>query len=216
MRKGAVEDVKPFIEKKGGIDVNTKGKDGYTPVHYATENESVDVLQYLISKGGDVHAANDKGRTPMFMAALYGNVPAMQCLKDHGAEVNLTDEDGHTPMSWAKHLKKDGAVAWLHANGVASNPIMESTETPQGDIAITINMSTATILWVVLGISCLTAVAGMLTSWIVLTWLAVPVAGIALLLALKEPNPHSESNKNRANSNAYEKKMSNSKWRTTS
>jgi len=188
LKKGTVDDVKPFIEKKGGYDVNAKGKDGYTPVHYATENESVDVLQYLISKGGDVHATNDKGRTPIFTAALYGNVPAMQCLKDHGAEVNLQDADGHTPMSWAKHLKKDGAVAWLHANGVVSkSPVTVALESnSQGVNTITIDMSTVTILWVMFGASCFLAIAGLLI-WTVMTWVALPVAIITLILAIIEP-----------------------------
>ncbi len=61
----------PHIEKievmleSGIVDVWTKDKDGWTPLHYASRNNSIEIAELLIEKGADVEAKNEWGNTPL-------------------------------------------------------------------------------------------------------------------------------------------------------
>ncbi len=52
---------------KNGADVNIKNKEGYTPLHYASENKKSNEAIILIENGADVNAKTSKGKSPLFM-----------------------------------------------------------------------------------------------------------------------------------------------------
>jgi ankyrin repeat protein len=51
-----------------GADVNTRGKNGNTPLHDAVSFGNLDMVKYLVSRGADVNAKNDLGLTPLMQA----------------------------------------------------------------------------------------------------------------------------------------------------
>ena len=62
-----VASVKYLIEELGA-DVNSRDFNGYNPIHHAAARGDNDLIQYLVSKGGDVMAVSRKGQTTADMA----------------------------------------------------------------------------------------------------------------------------------------------------
>jgi ankyrin repeat protein len=62
-----VSSVKYLIEELGA-DVNARDFNGYNPMHHAAARGDNELIQYLMSKGGDVTAVSRKGQTTADMA----------------------------------------------------------------------------------------------------------------------------------------------------
>ena len=62
-----VASVKYLIEELGA-DVNARDFNGYNPIHHAAARGDNELIQYLVSKGGDVAAVSRKGQTTADMA----------------------------------------------------------------------------------------------------------------------------------------------------
>jgi len=119
--------VKWLVEN--GADINTKYRDGSTPMFWAANKGYVEIMTLLKERGADVNAKADDGQTPIFWAASGGQIDAMKWLKEHSADVNVKAKDGTTPLSVAK---SEEAKKWLLDNGEqgqASIPGKMSNET---------------------------------------------------------------------------------------
>ena len=62
-----VASVKYLVEELGA-DVNARDFNGYNPIHHAAARGDNELIQYLVSKGGDVMAVSRKGQTTADMA----------------------------------------------------------------------------------------------------------------------------------------------------
>ena len=87
-KKGTVEDVKFFVEKKG-VDVNARNNVHNTPMHHAAGwNSDADVMQYLVSQGGKVNVKNSAGNPPLYFAVSSNSAKVVKILVSNGAKVN--------------------------------------------------------------------------------------------------------------------------------
>lgn len=95
---GTVDDIEYFVEGKG-VKFDTKNNDGWTPLHYAAQdNSNVDVLEYLISRGADVNMQvyTGKGvRTPLDIA---GTEEKKQILSESGGLPASSLLPGEAPL----------------------------------------------------------------------------------------------------------------------
>ena len=66
------------------------GHNGYTLLHAASKDSSMDVIQWLLDIGADVNAQDDDDRTPLHFAAGNGDLKVVQTLLAHSADVNVT------------------------------------------------------------------------------------------------------------------------------
>jgi len=57
-----------YLVEEHGIDVNTRDSWGYTPMHYAASRGDNELIQYLVSQGGDVTAITRLGQSTADMA----------------------------------------------------------------------------------------------------------------------------------------------------
>jgi ankyrin repeat protein len=100
-----------FLTHKN-INVNVKGRDGYTLLHSACANIndlSVDVFKLLVeTKGFDVNAQDDDKDTPIHVALHYfnpddgGDITILTYLvSQEGVNVNVKGEDGYTLLHTA-------------------------------------------------------------------------------------------------------------------
>jgi RNA polymerase sigma factor (sigma-70 family) len=69
-----------------GIDVNLRGRDGRTLLHYAAQNGRLEMIELLIKCGADVTLRDRTGRTPLQVAQRAGRQEVIDRLKLMGAE----------------------------------------------------------------------------------------------------------------------------------
>ncbi len=72
-------------ERAAGADVNAKGNDGWTAMHWAAFGDHKDTVEWLITKGADINAKANDGWTPMRWADYMGHKDMVELLKKHGA-----------------------------------------------------------------------------------------------------------------------------------
>jgi hypothetical protein len=82
-----------------GINVNAANKDGYTPLHVASQNGHAEVAALLIQNKADVNAAQKYGHTPLHIASEndHARVAAL-LLRNSAIKVNASDKDKMTPL----------------------------------------------------------------------------------------------------------------------
>ena len=125
---GDLTAVKSIID--GGVNVNAVDKDGFTPLHWAPENNRLDIVNYLIAKGADVNAGTTKDRlTPLHLAVAAKAKDIVRALLDNGAIVNVGAESGITPLLLACDrqnveiatilLEKGASPAFVTKNGLS-------------------------------------------------------------------------------------------------
>ncbi|KAL8587340.1 hypothetical protein ACOMHN_045587 [Nucella lapillus] len=81
-----------------GADINTKDKDGDTPLMAALAGGCHEVAHLLIKKGCDVLASNNDGQTASHKSAFSGFPLVLQTLISRGADLNAQDNAGDTPL----------------------------------------------------------------------------------------------------------------------
>jgi hypothetical protein len=110
--KGNIEAVKQHIA--AGTDVNTKGWDDWTPLHFALQLDHKEIAGLLIAKGADVNAKENLwGWTPLHYAARSGEKEIIELLIAEGADVNVKDYDGETPLD-STRLKETAILLRKH------------------------------------------------------------------------------------------------------
>ncbi len=94
-------------------DVNAKGLDDFTPLHFGASEGHPEMVKFLLGRGALVDSLTTSMRTPLHVACNRGNRPIIELLVNSGANLNAQERDGNTPA----HLLSNGgwadALAWL-------------------------------------------------------------------------------------------------------
>ncbi|XP_022208967.1 acyl-CoA-binding domain-containing protein 6 [Drosophila obscura] len=78
-------------------DTDVKDEHGMTLIHWATDRNAVDIIDYLVvSMGANVDQLDAEMQTPLHYAASCGHVEAVRTLLDLKARLDLYDDDGHS------------------------------------------------------------------------------------------------------------------------
>lgn len=84
-------------------DPNHPEPDGTTPLHWAVQQDRLDIVQALISAGANVNAKNRYGVAALVLAATNGNASITQALLKAGADVRvIVPETGSALMAAAR------------------------------------------------------------------------------------------------------------------
>ena len=86
--------------KKGGINIDKRDEKGLTPLHYACQKGSRDIVRLLIENGADVTMETNTSVTPLHLAVMSGNKEIIKMLADAGADVNATDKEGRNSLMY--------------------------------------------------------------------------------------------------------------------
>ena len=79
-----------------------------TPLHLATEEGHLEIVQALITAGANIEATDHQGNTPLHLAVNHGHLKVVQALVNAGANKDTPNKLGCTPLHLAVnhgHLK---------------------------------------------------------------------------------------------------------------
>ncbi|MBN1598075.1 MAG: ankyrin repeat domain-containing protein [Bacteroidales bacterium] len=116
--RGDLEAVKEKIEN--GAKVDKKDIAGQTPLMYAAEGGSIEVVKYLVEKGADVNAeSGSKGRgTALIYAAAANRFEVVKYLLENGADINATTPyQNETALVWSVAMGHTDVVKLLVEKG---------------------------------------------------------------------------------------------------
>ena len=100
---GNVELVRYLVEK-ACCDINAKGNNDYTSLHWACHKNQLEIVTFLTSKPECNHEAGDKdGNRPLHIACMFsGNVELVRYLVEEvGCDINAKGNDDYTSLHWA-------------------------------------------------------------------------------------------------------------------
>ncbi|XP_072701427.1 ankyrin repeat domain-containing protein 24 isoform X2 [Ciconia boyciana] len=75
--------------------LNTKDKDGSTPLILAAKMSHSELCRYLLHRGAAVNSRDLQGRTALMLACENGSVETVEVLVNAGARVAVVDSTGH-------------------------------------------------------------------------------------------------------------------------
>lgn len=116
--KGNKALAKAILDK--GISPNFYDNKRAPLVIQAANNEDIDFIEYLISKGVDPNTRNN-GAPLLNSLAINGHNSIIQALIDSGADVNLTNSNGDTPLIMACFFKQNKTAEVLLKNKAGIN-----------------------------------------------------------------------------------------------
>jgi ankyrin repeat protein len=124
-----------------GADVNTRGKDGWTPLHLASNYGNVEIVRLLLDHGADLDAATGNMEDKPLHQVSYGKyrsqedgVRVAQLLLDRGADVNTRRKDDWTPLHAASYKANAEIVKFLIDHGAEVDAVNKSGGTPLHDV----------------------------------------------------------------------------------
>ncbi|XP_037281744.2 transient receptor potential cation channel subfamily A member 1 homolog [Rhipicephalus microplus] len=97
--------------------LSRRDKQNKTPLHYAVENNHVEIARFLLEKGVDPNCSSSTGLTALHLAAMRGGVPMCQLLMDHGAATDVLADGNKTPLFLAATNDRPRIVAFLLDKG---------------------------------------------------------------------------------------------------
>src|SRR5687768_17257925 len=106
---------------KQGLDVNTRGGDGATALHWAAYRDHAELVRLLIQSNAAVNSVNDLGVTPLWVATSSRGTATVEALLTAGAKPNLVPPTGETPLMIAARTGNLEAIKLLVAHGADVN-----------------------------------------------------------------------------------------------
>ncbi len=104
--EGRAADVAAYLHGHGD-EVNFADKEGFTPLHFAAQQQHADVAAQLIEAGADLNARNRFGNTPLWGALLNvcdGDGEVVHVLLSAGADPDTENNYGASPRSLASKV----------------------------------------------------------------------------------------------------------------
>ncbi|MGC9367824.1 MAG: ankyrin repeat domain-containing protein, partial [bacterium] len=110
-------------------NINSTDSDGRTPLHIASWQGRVDIIEDLIKNGANVNEKDlANNETPLFYGIEEERV--VRVLLENGAEVNIADFEGETPLLEASRNNDVEIINLLLDNGAEVNVVNEKGYTP--------------------------------------------------------------------------------------
>ncbi|CAD8196387.1 unnamed protein product [Paramecium octaurelia] len=95
------------------LDVDTKGLDDWTALHFASNEGNLDIVNILLKHGATVDALTKFSRTPFFLTVMQNFIECANVLLQHNANINIQDKDGNTPLHIASQMGSTDMIAFL-------------------------------------------------------------------------------------------------------
>lgn len=111
------------ILESTSIDLNTKGQNGLTLLHFAAIHFAVEIGQLLISKGADVNAKDDFGNNVLWRATFKskGKGELIELLLKNGADRYEKNVSGIRPLDLANTISNYNVKQYFKNNTGANH-----------------------------------------------------------------------------------------------
>ncbi|EAY23074.1 ankyrin repeat protein, putative [Trichomonas vaginalis G3] len=104
-----------------GANINAKYSTGQTALHIASENNSKEIAELLLSHGANVNEKNEYGQTALHKAAEHNSKEVVELLLSHGANVNEKNTFGQIALHKAAENNSKEIAELLLSHGANVN-----------------------------------------------------------------------------------------------
>lgn len=127
---GSLEEVHKLLDKTIHqdlvADLNTKGLDQWTALHFAASEGRVEVVKELISRPEiEKEPQSSINRTPLHLACMRGHTAIVRVLINAGSDKNSKDFDEYTPLHFASEFGHFETIIYLVKEAEA-NPMLKN------------------------------------------------------------------------------------------
>ena len=120
--RGIPEVVLKLVE--GGVDINSVGNGGATPLHMAAISEpGQHIVDTLVRLGADPHLEDEFGYTPLHRFTISNLIYGAASVLTHGADPNHPGPDSSTPLHLCAALEHGEAMAEILLS-FGANPLL--------------------------------------------------------------------------------------------
>ncbi|XP_049769697.1 ankyrin-3-like isoform X1 [Schistocerca cancellata] len=126
--QGSMEDLQALLA--AGVNVEARGRNEWTPLHWAAGKGYEEMVRRLLAAGADVGARDRFQQTPLHLAAWGGRPAVVRLLSASSADPNARDVDGWTPLHSAAFRDKAEAATALLEAGADRGAIDNNGRTP--------------------------------------------------------------------------------------
>jgi len=117
-------------------DVNCKGAQQHTALHFAADKGHFSVLKELLKKPDvEIDPLSETGQTPLHLAAEKGNMEIAELLCGKGADPNAKDANSQTPLHLAAKKGSIDTIVYLMTLEEVDPFIKDKSGKLPGDIA---------------------------------------------------------------------------------
>jgi uncharacterized protein len=99
-----------------GLDPRAKDDNGFTPLHFSTQSNSLPVSEALIAAGAEINASDNNGNTPLSNAVFYsgGKGDLIILLLSAGADPHQENRHGVSPIGLARTMANPDLIAYFN------------------------------------------------------------------------------------------------------
>lgn len=101
-----------------GANVNARDYLNRTPLHYATKENLLPIVEILLDNGADIEARDSSGWTAMIESSRWASHRVMEYLISHKANINAIDDLGNTALHIAVSYYRNSTTTLLLSNGI--------------------------------------------------------------------------------------------------
>ncbi|KAL1492285.1 hypothetical protein ABEB36_012759 [Hypothenemus hampei] len=105
------------LDNLKNVNVNAEDKYGSSILYTAVRNGSLDITEFLMSKGANIDATNKNGDTVLHGFTKSGNLDRVEFLIAKGANIDVTNKDGKTALHLAAESGNIDIVQFLVTKG---------------------------------------------------------------------------------------------------
>ncbi|KAF5276857.1 hypothetical protein FQA39_LY06408 [Lamprigera yunnana] len=129
---GNVDDIKLLMSKGAPFTADWLGT---SPLHFAAQNNHLEICEILLRAGISKDARTKVDRTPLHIAVYEGHIDIVTCLLNNKADVDCKDLLSMTPLHWAAQNCHAEIVQLLIQHGAQTDVVNKFNLTPL-DIAL--------------------------------------------------------------------------------
>jgi ankyrin repeat protein len=97
-------------------NINKRDALGVTKIFEAVSDDSIELVESLLTQGADPNIPDHNGTTPLMEAASGGNLTIVKLLLNHGAKIDAKDQFGDTAMDYAQKQAFEKVATHLREN----------------------------------------------------------------------------------------------------